>query len=66
MLKKVPKFKSDAEAENFVDTADLTEYDLSDLVPVKFEFVGKLKHYENAPKITPENTRHKALQKTHQ
>jgi hypothetical protein len=27
-LKLVPKFKSDAEAERFVETADLSEYDL--------------------------------------
>ena len=27
-LKPVPKFKSDAEAERFVETADLFEYDL--------------------------------------
>jgi hypothetical protein len=27
-LKPVPKFKSDAEAERFVETADLSEYDL--------------------------------------
>ena len=27
-LKPVPKFKSDAEAERFVETADLSEYDV--------------------------------------
>ena len=27
-LKPVPEFKSDAEAERFVETADLSEYDL--------------------------------------
>ena len=41
MKKKIPTFKSDAEAERFVDTADLTEYDLSGLRPVRFEFEKK-------------------------
>jgi predicted DNA binding CopG/RHH family protein len=38
MKKQIPTFKSDAEAERFVDTADLTEYDLSGLTPVRFDF----------------------------
>ena len=33
--------KSGAEAERFVDTADLAEYDLSGLRPVRFEFEKK-------------------------
>jgi predicted DNA binding CopG/RHH family protein len=41
MLKKVPSFKTDEEAEAFVDTADLSEYDLSDMTPVKFELRKK-------------------------
>jgi len=41
MKKKIPTFKSDAEAERFVATADLTEYDLSGLKPVRFEFEKK-------------------------
>jgi predicted DNA binding CopG/RHH family protein len=41
MKKKIPTFRSDAEAERFVDTADLTEYDLSDLRPTRFEFEKK-------------------------
>ncbi|WP_455474994.1 CopG family antitoxin [Bartonella sp. B30(2025)] len=28
-LKQMPVFKTDAEAENFVDTADLTDYNLT-------------------------------------
>lgn len=38
MKKKMPAFKSDREAEAFVDTADLTEYDLSGARRVRFEF----------------------------
>nr|CBI82348.1 conserved hypothetical protein [Bartonella schoenbuchensis R1] len=37
----MPVFKTDAEAENFVDTADLTEYDLTGFKPVHFEFLPK-------------------------
>jgi predicted DNA binding CopG/RHH family protein len=40
MLKKIPEFHTDEEAEEFVATADLTEFDLSEFVPVRFEFVG--------------------------
>ena len=42
MAKKIPTFESDAEAERFVDTADLTEYDLSGATPVRFEFEKKV------------------------
>lgn len=41
MKKKIPTFKSDREAEAFVGTADLTEYDLSRAKPVRFEFEKK-------------------------
>lgn len=41
MKKKIPDFKSDAEAEAFVDEADLSEYDLSQFKPVRFEFQPK-------------------------
>lgn len=41
MLKKFPEWKTDAEAEEFVATADLSEYDMSDMVPVRFEFRRK-------------------------
>lgn len=40
-LKKFPDFKSDEEAEHFVDTADLSEYDFSDLKPMRFEIAPK-------------------------
>ena len=41
MKKKIPTFKSDAEAQRFVDKADLSKYDLSGLRPVQFEFEKK-------------------------
>ena len=41
MKKKIPTFKTDAEAERFVDTADLSKYDLSDLKPARFGFDQK-------------------------
>ena len=40
VLKKIPTFRSDEEAEEFVATADLSEYDLAG-VPVRFEFQPK-------------------------
>lgn len=41
MKKKFPDFKSDAEAEAFVDAADLSKYDFSQFKPVQFEFQAK-------------------------
>ena len=41
MKKKIPTFKTDEEAAQFVDSADLSKYDLSGLKPVKFEFEKK-------------------------
>jgi predicted DNA binding CopG/RHH family protein len=41
MKKKIPIFESDEEAERFVETADLSEYDLSHFGPVRFEFQAK-------------------------
>jgi len=43
MLKKLPVLKTDEEAEHFIDTADLSEYDLSGFVPFssRFEFASK-------------------------
>jgi predicted DNA binding CopG/RHH family protein len=41
MKGKIPVFKTDAEAEDFVDTADLSEYDLAGLRPTRFEFEPK-------------------------
>ena len=41
MRKKIPTFKTNKEAEAFVDKADLTKYDLSGATPVQFEFEKK-------------------------
>ena len=41
MKKKWPVLQSDEEAERFVEEADLTEYDFSEMVPVRFEFEPK-------------------------
>ena len=41
MKKKFPVFETDEEAERFVETADLSEYDFSDMVPVRFELKRK-------------------------
>ena len=41
MKKKLPRFKSDKEPEEFVEKADLTEYDLSGMRPIRFEFQPK-------------------------
>ena len=40
-LKKLPPLLSDEEAERFVETADLSEYDLSGFKPMRFEFEKK-------------------------
>jgi len=40
-LKPFPTFKTDAEAEEFVATADLTEYDFSGFRPLSYEFTLK-------------------------
>jgi predicted DNA binding CopG/RHH family protein len=39
--RKIPTFHSDEEAEDFVATADLTEYDLSGFRKVQFEIKPK-------------------------
>ncbi len=41
MKRNLPRFKSDKEAEEFVAKADLTEYDLSTMRPIRFEFQPK-------------------------
>jgi predicted DNA binding CopG/RHH family protein len=41
MKKKIPAFKTDKAAERFVDTADLSAYDLSGFTRVQFEFERK-------------------------
>ncbi len=41
MKKKLPRLQSDEEAEDFVANADLSDYDLSELRTVLFEFQPK-------------------------
>jgi predicted DNA binding CopG/RHH family protein len=41
LKKKIPTFKTDKEAENFVAKADLSQYDLSGARMVKFELKPK-------------------------
>jgi predicted DNA binding CopG/RHH family protein len=41
MSKTIPIFKTDEEAEKFIDTADLSEYDLSGFKLAGFEFEAK-------------------------
>jgi predicted DNA binding CopG/RHH family protein len=41
MKKAIPTFKSDTEAERFVDTADLSQFDLSGAQLVRFEMKPK-------------------------
>lgn len=41
MSKPLPALASDAEAEAFVETADLTAYDLTAMLPHSFEFAPK-------------------------
>jgi predicted DNA binding CopG/RHH family protein len=39
--KPMPSLRSDAEAEKFVDTADLSKFDLSGFKPMRFEIEPK-------------------------
>jgi predicted DNA binding CopG/RHH family protein len=41
MRKKLPRLKSDAEAEAFVDKADLTQFELSEMRELRFELGPK-------------------------
>jgi predicted DNA binding CopG/RHH family protein len=41
MKRKLPRFRSDKQAEEFVAKADLTEYDLSGMRLIRFEFQPK-------------------------
>jgi predicted DNA binding CopG/RHH family protein len=40
--KTMPSLKSDAQAEQFVATADLSQYDLSGFKPMRFEYEPKV------------------------
>ena len=39
--KTLPRFRSDRAAADFVEKGDLTEYDLSEMRPIRFEFQAK-------------------------
>lgn len=41
MKKKLPRFRSDKDAEDFVAKSDLTQYDLGGMKTVQFEFAPK-------------------------
>ncbi|WP_343065429.1 CopG family antitoxin [Gluconacetobacter sacchari] len=41
MYSSMPSLRSDREAEDFVATADLTQYDLSGFKPMRFEIEPK-------------------------
>ena len=43
MSKKLPHLTSDEEAERFIDTADLSAFDLNAMKPHSFEFAKKSK-----------------------
>ena len=43
MSRQLPRLTSDEDAERFVDTADLTDYDLGAMKPHSFEFEKKSK-----------------------
>ena len=40
-LKRFPRFNTDEEAERFIETEDLSEYDFSEFRPMPFEFEPK-------------------------
>ena len=44
MKKKIPSFETDKQAQDFVDTANLAEYNLSGGTPIQFEFEAKSAH----------------------
>ncbi|MCM2474687.1 hypothetical protein HGO38_14495 [Rhizobium sp. CG5] len=53
-LKPLPSFASDEEAEHFVATADLSDYDLSGFRPAKFEFThSRSRPSESDTEATP-------------
>jgi predicted DNA binding CopG/RHH family protein len=41
MRKKIPTLKTDKQVEDFIDQADVSEYDLSKFKATKFEFAAK-------------------------
>jgi hypothetical protein len=64
MKKKLPTFRSNREAEEFVEKADLTGYDLSGLRPVKLEFEKKNMNTRTRPLKKGANPRARSTSKT--
>ena len=63
MKKPFPELKSDAAAEAFVATADLSEYDLSEMTSVRFELRRKDKSVSlRLPEGLLDQVRHRAKQ----
>ncbi|MCT8989795.1 BrnA antitoxin family protein [Chelativorans sp. SCAU2101] len=50
--KKIPRFKTDEEVEAFIENADLSEYDLSEFKPFRFDF-AKEKDEDEKPESRP-------------
>ena len=50
-LKKLPVLLTDEDAERFIETADLSEYDLSGFRPMRFEFAPEDERREHAPAV---------------
>ena len=44
--KTIPTFQTDEEAERFVETENLSDYDLSGFKPVRFRLEGKMAHFD--------------------
>ncbi len=61
MKKTFPDFQSDEEAERFVASADLSDYDFSDMVSVRFELKRKDKTVSlRLPEQLLDEVRHRA------
>jgi predicted DNA binding CopG/RHH family protein len=62
--KQMPSLRSDEEAEEFVATANLAEYDLSGFKPMHFEFAPKSAALNmRLPKALLDAVKHKARAK---
>jgi hypothetical protein len=51
--KQIPVFKSDKEAERFVETADLSEFDLSGFTRVQLKIERTLSRRRDLPSAKP-------------
>lgn len=63
MKKPLPKLRTDEEAEDFIANADLTEYDLSGMHMVRFEFQPKTERVNmRLPRLLLEAVKAKAAE----